>query len=160
MEKRVKKKMGKALIGIAVMIFVIGIGAIGIKQENKIMGNTVVTSATTLSNKKIGWGIKREDNHAQPDLGSKNKELMEQYKGIAMGNPEKKYVYLTFDEGYEAGYTPRILQVLKENNVKATFFLTAHFVNTEEQLVKDMIAGGHIIRQSHRKSQIDARFRR
>ena len=92
MEKRVKKKMGKALIGIAVMIFVIGIGAIGIKQENKIMGNTVVTSATTLSNKKIGWGIKREDNHAQPDLGSKNKELMEQYKGIAMGNPEKKYV--------------------------------------------------------------------
>ena len=74
MEKRVKKKMGKALIGIAVMIFVIGIGAIGIKQENKIMGNTVATSSTNLSNKKIGWGIKRADNHIQPDLGSKNKE--------------------------------------------------------------------------------------
>ncbi len=146
MEKRVKKKMGKALIGIAVMIFVIGIGAIGIKQENKIMGNTVATSSTNLSNKKIGWGIKRADNHIQPDLGSKNKELIDEYKGIAMGNPEKKYVYLTFDEGYEAGYTPRILQVLKENDVKATFFLTAHFVNTQEQLVKDMIDQGHIIR--------------
>lgn len=146
MEKRVKKKMGKALIGIAVMIFVIGIGAIGIKQENKIMGNTVATSATNLSNKKIGWGIKRADNHIQPDLGSKNKELIDEYKGIAMGNPEKKYVYLTFDEGYEAGYTPRILQVLKENDVKATFFLTAHFVNTQEQLVKDMIDQKHIIR--------------
>ena len=146
MKKRVKKKMGKALIGIAVMIFVIGIGAIGIKQENKIMGNTVATSSTNLSNKKIGWGIKRADNHIQPDLGSKNKELIDEYKGIAMGNPEKKYVYLTFDEGYEAGYTPRILQVLKENDVKATFFLTAHFVNTQEQLVKDMIDQGHIIR--------------
>ncbi len=146
MEKRVKKKMGKALIGIAVMIFVIGIGAIGIKQENKIMGNTVATSSTNLSNKKIGWGIKRADNHIQPDLGSKNKELIDEYKGIAMGNLEKKYVYLTFDEGYEAGYTPRILQVLKENDVKATFFLTAHFVNTQEQLVKDMIDQGHIIR--------------
>lgn len=146
MEKRVKKKIGKALIGIAVMIFVIGIGAIGIKQENKIMGNTVATSATNLSNKKIGWGIKRADNHIQPDLGSKNKELIDEYKGIAMGNPEKKYVYLTLDEGYEAGYTPRILQVLKENDVKATFFLTAHFVNTQEQLVKDMIDQKHIIR--------------
>lgn len=146
MEKRVKKKIGKALIGIAVMIFVIGIGAIGIKQENKIMGNTVATSATNLSNTKIGWGIKRADNHLQPDLGSKNKEMMDEYKGIAMGNSEKKYVYLTFDEGYEAGYTPRILQVLKDNDVKAAFFLTAHFVNTQEQLVKDMIADGHIIR--------------
>ncbi len=146
MEKQVKKRIGKALIGIAVMIFVIGIGAIGIKQENKIMGNTVATSATNLSNTKIGWGIKRADNHLQPDLGSKNKEMMDEYKGIAMGNSEKKYVYLTFDEGYEAGYTPRILQVLKDNDVKAAFFLTAHFVNTQEQLVKDMIADGHIIR--------------
>lgn len=147
MERKQKKKIGRTLVGIAIMIFVIGIGAIGIqKNDNRIMRNTVATSATNLSNKKIGWGIKREDNHLQPDLGSKNKELMDEYKGIAMGNPEKKYVYLTFDEGYEAGYTPRILQVLKENDVKAAFFLTAHFINTQEQLVKDMIEQGHIIR--------------
>lgn len=62
-----------------------------------------------------------------------------------MGNNEKKYVYLTFDEGYEAGYTPRILQVLKENEVSATFFITAHYVNTSEELVKEMIENGHII---------------
>lgn len=147
MERKQKKKIGRTLVGIAIMIFVIGIGAVGIQQnDNRMIGNTVVTSATNLSNKKIGWGIKREDNHLQPDLGSKNKELMDEYKGIAMGNPEKKYVYLTFDEGYEAGYTPRILQVLKENDVKAAFFLTAHFINTQEQLVKDMIDQGHIIR--------------
>ncbi len=62
-----------------------------------------------------------------------------------MGNSEKKYVYLTFDEGYEAGYTPRILQILKDNDVKATFFLTAHYINTQEELVKEMINDGHII---------------
>lgn len=101
--------------------------------------------SVNLSNKKIGWGIKRADNHAQPDLGSKNKALIDEYKGIAMGNSKDKYVYLTFDEGYEAGYTPRILQVLKENNVKATFFITAHYVNTNEELVKEMIKDGHII---------------
>ena len=62
-----------------------------------------------------------------------------------MGNANDKYVYLTFDEGYEAGYTPRILQVLKDNNVKACFFLTAHFVNTQTDLVKQMIQEGHTI---------------
>lgn len=81
----------------------------------------------------------------QPDLGSKNKELMDKYTGIAMGDNEKKYVYLTFDEGYEAGYTPRILQVLKENDVTATFFITAHYVNTNEELVKEMLENGHIV---------------
>ena len=62
-----------------------------------------------------------------------------------MGNNEDKYVYLTFDEGYEAGYTPQILDTLKENDVKATFFITAHYVNSQPDLVKRMIDEGHII---------------
>lgn len=114
-----------------------------IKDKEEILETSAEVGK--LSNTKIGWGIKRNDNHMQPDLGSKNKELIDMYKGIAMGNNEKKYVYLTFDEGYEAGYTPRILQVLKDNNVKATFFITAHYVNTNEELVKEMIKDGHII---------------
>ena len=115
------------------------------RNETMLNINTVLTTASALSNNKIGWGIKRSDNHEQPDLGSRNKELINKYSGIAIGNSEKKYVYLTFDEGYEAGYTPRILQVLKENDVKATFFLTAHYINTAEELVKEMITDGHII---------------
>ena len=51
-------------------------------------------------NKKICWGIKRNDNHEQPDLGKENKELIDKYNGIAMGSKEKKYIYLTFDLGY------------------------------------------------------------
>ena len=62
-----------------------------------------------------------------------------------MGNNEDKTVYLTFDEGYEAGYTAQILDVLKENNVKATFFITAHYMNTQPELVKRMIDEGHIV---------------
>ena len=62
-----------------------------------------------------------------------------------MGNSEDKYVYLTFDNGYEAGYTAKILDVLKENNVPATFFITAHYVNTATDLVKRMVGEGHII---------------
>jgi peptidoglycan-N-acetylmuramic acid deacetylase len=100
---------------------------------------------TALSNQKIGWGIKRNDNHIQPDLGSKNKELIEKYNGIAMGNNESKTIYLTFDLGYEAGYTENILNVLKEKEVPATFFITAHYLNTASDLVERMINEGHIV---------------
>ena len=69
-----------------------------------------------------------------------------------MGNSESKKVYLTFDAGYEAGYTEKILNVLKEKNVKACFFITAHYANTHPELVKRMIDEGHTIRQSYSKS--------
>lgn len=109
--------------------------------------NTKETVATnsSLSNKKIGWGIKREDNHEQPNLGETNKQLIDKYNGIAMGSNENKYIYLTFDLGYEAGYTSNILDVLKEKNVQGTFFITAHYLNTASDLVKRMINEGHIV---------------
>lgn len=56
-----------------------------------------------------------------------------------MGNASKKYVYLTFDEGYEAGYTEKILDTLKEEKVTAVFFITANYVNTQPDIVKRMI---------------------
>lgn len=106
---------------------------------------TVVTSSTALSNTKIGWGVKRASNHEQPDLGSKNIELMKKYNGIAMGNKDTNYVYLTFDGGYEAGYTEKILDTLKEKQVTATFFITGHYLNTAGDLVKRMVDEGHIV---------------
>ena len=112
-----------------------------IKNKNKISTN----SDTALDNTKIEWGIQRKNNHEQPDLGEKNKELIHKYNGIALGNSEKKYIYLTFDLGYEAGYTEKILDALKENNVQGTFFVTAHYVNSAEDLVKRMIDEGHIV---------------
>ena len=58
---------------------------------------------------------------------------------MCIGNNEKKYVYLTFDEGYEAGYTEKILDTLKEKKVTATFFVTAHYINTASDIVQRMI---------------------
>ena len=125
---------------------IIAIFCICITQLNK--EETIQTNAS-LSNKSIGWGIKREKDHKQPDLGSENKRLIDTYNGIAMGNSTDKYVYLTFDNGYEAGYTEKILEVLKNNNVKACFFITAHYLNTQPELVQQMIDEGHTIRKPH-----------
>ena len=137
LRKNISKKI-KFLI-LLLIIFSLALVKINNKEE------TILTSSQGLSNKKIGWGIKRNDNHKQPDLGKANKEILEKNNGIAMGNNEDKFIYLTFDEGYEAGYTPQILNTLKENNVKATFFITAHYLNTQPELVKQMIDEGHIV---------------
>ena len=102
-------------------------------------------STKAISTKKIEWGIKRGKNHEQPDLGTENIKIINNQNGIAMGSSEYKYIYLTFDSGYEAGYTEKILDVLKENNVKATFFVTGQYVKTSEDLIKRMIDEGHII---------------
>ena len=104
-----KNKFGYIILGIIVCVFTFSIMTL----NNDLNQKTVATSSQVLSNKKIGWGIKRNVNNEQPDLGSKNKELIENANGIALGNSEDKYVYLTFDEGYEAGYTSQILDTLK-----------------------------------------------
>lgn len=105
----------------------------------------IATNASGLSNKKICWGIKRVPNHKQPDVGNENRKILELHNGVCMGNAESKKVYLTFDAGYEAGYMEKILAVLKENNVKACFFITGHYLNSQSDLVKQMIDEGHIV---------------
>lgn len=114
-------------------------------MENKEKQTVQTSTSIGLSKTKIEWGIKRGDNHKQPDLGKKNRELIEKYKGMAIGNINEPIIYMTFDLGYEAGYTESILNTLKENNVPATFFITKHYVNTSSQLVQKMIDDGHII---------------
>lgn len=126
---------------------ILAVFAVSVIKTNEIQKEkAVITSAgVALDTKKVEWGIKRSDNHEQPDLGSKNKKLIDESEDIAIGNNEDKYVYLTFDEGYEAGYTSSILDTLKENDVKAAFFITGHYLNTQEELVERMVKEGHIV---------------
>lgn len=141
--KYIKKINNKSKI-LASICIALSILTVALITKPKTIEETVET-ASSLSNQKIGWGIKRNDNHTQPDLGATNKKLIEQYNGIAMGNSEKNSIYLTFDAGYEAGYTEKILDALKEKGVQATFFITAHYLNTASNLVERMIKEGHIV---------------
>ena len=80
------KKEKKVLIAGGLLTLIITLSCIGgIEQGKKVETN----SAVALSNNTIGWGIKRNDNHEQPDLGSKNKELITKYNGMALGDSEK-----------------------------------------------------------------------
>lgn len=132
-----KKQRAKGVIIIGAVLLLISICVLQY-NENSLIANAEI-------DKTICWGIKRATNNMQPDVGSTNKKILEENGGICLGNDLDKAIFLTFDEGYEAGYTSKILDVLKENNVKAAFFITAHYLNTAERLVERMINEGHIV---------------
>ena len=110
-----------------------------------ILQFSLYSQANTLNNDILAWGFRRGENHEQSTLDTASEKVIKDYDGIAMGNKESNFIYLTFDCGYEQGYTEKILDVLKENNVKATFFITAHYLNTSSDIVKRMIEEGHIV---------------
>jgi len=91
-----------------------------------------------------GWGYKKNSDHQIPDIG-KYHELLKKHGAYYVDDTGEKVVYLTFDNGYEQGYTEGILDVLKNESVPATFFVTGHYVKSEPALVKRMVKEGHIV---------------
>jgi len=92
------------------------------------------------------FGFKRSVDGRLPSIAQEGfRDLLQQYGAIFLGDTRKKELYLTFDNGYENGYTARILDVLKEKKVPAAFFVTGHYVNGQEDLLRRMINEGHIV---------------
>ncbi len=93
---------------------------------------------------KGNWGLSFKENGEAPD-GNATSDFLKQYNSYYIGDTTQKKVYLTFDAGYENGYMPQILDALKKNNVKATFFVVSTFMKTNPELVKRMVDEGHIV---------------
>ena len=60
-------------------------------------------------------------------------------------NPKDKEIALTFDDGPDPLYTPRVLDVLHKNGVKASFFVIAKKAQQNPELIKRMLEEGHEI---------------
>ena len=86
----------------------------------------------------LGFGAK-----GQPPTGNATPAEMKKYNAYYIGDTGKKVIYLTFDAGYENGYTPAILEALKKHGVTATFFLVGNYITTQPELVKQMLDEGH-----------------
>lgn len=107
---------------------------------------TKSTDTSNLSNEKIGsWQPGTNKEHKVPSLNPKYKTLLDKYGGYFVGDTSDKVIYLTFDEGYENGFTGKILDILKENNIKAAFFVTKPYIKSNPVLVKRMVNEGHIV---------------
>lgn len=86
---------------------------------------------------------KGKDNIAEPPKESAS--FLQENAAYYLGNTSEKVIYLTFDEGYENGNTGKILDILKELNVPAAFFVVKPYIDKEPELVKRMVSEGHIV---------------
>ena len=96
-------------------------------------------------NRILRWGIARKPDNQIPAADPGAPELLAKYGGAYIGDTSRKVIYLTFDEGYENGYTSKILDALKANNAKAVFFITGPYLKEHQDLVRRMVEEGHIV---------------
>jgi len=104
-----------------------------------------VPSAVFAAEAKVhNWYFKPTENGKQPIVFGGDK-MPDKYGAIYMGNPDQKLVYLTFDAGYGNENLDKILDTLKEQNVKATFFILPGLIKYALPTVMRMIEDGHLI---------------
>lgn len=100
---------------------------------------------TEVSNTKFGWWFTPNKEEKTPGINKNIGFNLKDYNAIYTGDTERKVLYLTMDEGYENGYTSKILDVLKKNDVKATFFVTSPYIKAQPDLIKRMVNEGHVV---------------
>ncbi len=97
------------------------------------------------STEKVPYGFGSEvDADNRPDGCTWYTNKFSNYTALFI-MPKSSNIYLTFDEGYEYGFSGEILDVLKEKNVKAVFFVTLPYARDNPELVQRMIDEGHIV---------------
>ena len=121
-----KRDLG-ILCGVFALAAVLGVGV--------FLGSVLETGS---------WGLSFRQDGAPP-VGNAGKDQLAQYDAAYMGDPSEKKLYLTFDAGYENGYTAKILDVLKEQQVPAAFFLVGNYIEKNADLVRRMAEEGHLV---------------
>ncbi|MDR2650350.1 MAG: polysaccharide deacetylase family protein [Clostridiales bacterium] len=96
-----------------------------------------------LSNEKLSWYIVRNQEHLPP-RGAAEMDISA-YGGYYLGDTAQKYIWLTFDAGYENGYTSSILDTLKEKDIRAAFFCVGTYIRDNPELTKRMLDEGHLV---------------
>ncbi len=103
------------------------------------------TALSKLDNTKHGWGQGKDvDDKNRPTSCLSYQEKYQSENAYFIKEDTQK-IYLTFDEGYENGYTSKILDVLKEKNCPAVFFVTGPYVEENPDLIRRMIDEGHVV---------------
>ncbi|SFW48538.1 polysaccharide deacetylase family protein [Ruminococcus flavefaciens] len=103
------------------------------------------TAVYAADNTKVGYGqgTNVDENNRPVDAVQFNSRFGD-LDAFALSEDDKRII-ITFDQGYENGYTAKILDTLKEKDVQAIFFLTGPYAQTEHDLVQRMIDEGHIL---------------
>ncbi len=96
-----------------------------------------------------GWYCVHAKDHKQPEMDS-SLSFVESLGGYYLDrkvdeNSDDKVVYFTFDAGYENGNVAKVLNVLREEQVKAAFFVLENLIERQPELIRQMQADGHLV---------------
>ncbi len=119
----------------------------GDTQAAKNVDNAVLSESEieSLDNTLVGFGQGTEVNDENIPTGAVmfNDEYGE--LSACSYNEDSEKITLTFDQGYENGYTSQILDTLKEKNVHAVFFVLLDYAEKNPELIERMIDEGHTV---------------
>ena len=90
------------------------------------------------------WGLSFRSEGSAP-IGNAGVDQLRQFDTVYLGDTSEKVIYLTFDAGYENGCTAKILDILKNHQVPAAFFLVGNYMEKNADLVRRMVEEGHIV---------------
>lgn len=106
---------------------------------------TVLANSNTANdNKEFNWYYSFDKNERKL-LSPKETPFLTDDVAIYKGDETQKFLYLTFDEGYENGYTNQIIDILNKNSVPAAFFVTKSYIVKEPEIIKKMHTSGHLV---------------
>ncbi|MBQ7399046.1 MAG: polysaccharide deacetylase family protein [Clostridia bacterium] len=92
----------------------------------------------------FSWYFKPKSDGGRPEL-CPEADFVNKYNTVTIGNEGEKKIYLTFDAGYENGNVEKILDIMKANDVKGTFFVLPRLVENNTDLCKRMKEEGHLV---------------
>jgi peptidoglycan-N-acetylmuramic acid deacetylase len=107
--------------------------------------NSAVTAGSKLADaKEYSWYYVPVPDNKQPKFDISTEDL-KHYGAYAIGSPDDKVLYLTFDFGFENGNVKKCLDILNSNGVKGAFFILDHVIKANTGLIKEIAETGHII---------------
>ncbi|WML35921.1 polysaccharide deacetylase family protein [Clostridium sp. OS1-26] len=149
-EERIKKnrrrKKRNAIITAFSLLVLFSFGFfVGGKISHK-KSNVVVSAANDSSKQQEKKPSDEAMNKRESAVNSDNKKSSNSSGDFDPYKPDgKKVAYLTFDDGPSTNNTPKILDILKKYNIKATFFVIGQNAEQNSELVKREIAEGHVV---------------
>lgn len=111
---------------------------------------SVISINVEASSGVYNWYCKRTKDHTQPSLPVEF-EFISSYGGYYIdisnysSDAQTKKIYLTFDAGYENGNVEKTLDILKETETPAAFFVLSNLINTCPDLIVRMADEGHLV---------------
>ncbi len=119
------------IVIVGLLTFLVG-GKLNLWEKKPVAERPETTVAATDEKKVTGSAIKEERVTVAAAISDNLSET------------ERKVVYLTFDDG-SSGNTSQILEILKENRIKATFFFNTSEKQTADSIIKETYDDGHAI---------------